>query len=381
MGRQAVGGAADDLRDMSLATQNESRPLRIQKAEIADLREGAIAGRRVRLPSGQSIPMGSPLSRDQIKDLAGGGVTEIEILSGTALRSDAVTSPATQARATLLQAVMRANLRTRPPARRAVDEAHGQAAARAVEVAVTTAAWFAPIADVLIRQGLSPAFLGHGMETALLASVTGAALGWEDETLSDLALAALLADLGMLMVPEHVRSKPGVLSRLERRELENHPRLGSDALQAVARVSPLVPLVALQHHERYDGAGYPAGLSRGDIRPEAQVVAVCHRYIAAVSPRNYREGIPPYQAMELMQTLGDALAAQSIVSAFIGAIAIYPVGTQVRLSDGRVGRVRDVGSAGRPTVEILFDERGESTEPAFEDLAMNPTLFIAASTA
>jgi len=363
---------------MSLATQNESRPLRIQKVEIADLREGAIAGRRVRLPSGQSIPMGSPLSRDQIKDLAGGGVTEIEVLSGTALRSDSVTSPATQARATLLQAMMRANLRTRPPARRAVDEANGQAAARAVEVAVTTAAWFAPIADVLIRQGLSPAFLGHGMETALLASVTGAALGWEDETLADLALAALLADLGMLMVPQHLRTKPGVLSRLERRELENHTRLGADAPQPVARVSPLVPL---QHHERYDGAGYPAGLSRGDIRPEAQEVAVCHRYMAAVSARNYREGVPLYQAMELMQTLGDALAAQSIVTAFIGAIAIYPVGTQVRLSDGRVGRVRDVGSAGRPTLEILFDERGESVEPVFEDLVMNPTLFIAASAA
>ena len=85
-GRQAAGGAADVVPDMSLATQNESRPLRIHKAEIADLREGAIAGRRVRLPSGQSIPMGSPLSRDQIKDLAGGGVTEIEVLWGP--RSD-----------------------------------------------------------------------------------------------------------------------------------------------------------------------------------------------------------------------------------------------------------------------------------------------------
>ena len=188
--------------------------------------------------------------------------------------------------------------------------------------------------------GLSPAFLGHGMETALLASVTGAALGWEDETLADLALAALLADLGMLMVPEHLRTKPGVVSRLERRELENHPRLGADALQPVARVSPLVPLVALQHHERYDGAGYPAGLSRGDIRPGAQVVAVCHRYMAAVSARNYREGIPPYQALELMQALGDALAAQSIVTAFIGAIAIYPVGTQVRRRRPRGPRPR-----------------------------------------
>ena len=105
---------------MSVAA-TENRPLRIQRAEVADLREGAIAGRRVRLPSGQAVAMGSPLSRDQLKDLASGGITEIEVLSGTALRSDSVTSPATRARAAILQAVMRANLSTRPPARRASD--------------------------------------------------------------------------------------------------------------------------------------------------------------------------------------------------------------------------------------------------------------------
>jgi HD-GYP domain-containing protein (c-di-GMP phosphodiesterase class II) len=361
------------------ATATENRPLRIQRAEVADLREGAIAGRRVRLPSGQAVPMGSPLSRDQLKDLASGGVNEIEVLSGTALRSDSVTSPATQARATMLQAVMRANLATRPPARRAADGAHGQAAGRALEVAVATAAWFAPISDLLIRQGLQPHFLGHAMETSLLAAVTGSALGWEEETLSDLALAAMLADVGMLMIPEALRTKPGRLSRLERRELENHPRLGADALAPLARIAPLVPLVAIQHHERYDGGGYPAGLSRGDIRPESMVVALCHRYIAAVTTRNYRLGVPPHQAMELMQTLGDALAPTSIVQAFMNSVAIYPVGSQVRLSDGRVGRVRDVGTAGRPTVEVLFDENGEPTEAVYEDLAVNPTLFIAAS--
>lgn len=366
---------------MALSTATENKPLRIQRAEVADLREGAIAGRRVRLPSGQSVPMGTPLSRDVLRELVSGGVTEIEVLSGSALRSESVNSPATQARASILQAVMRGNLKTKPPARRAVDEDKGQAAARALEVAVASAAWFAPVADLIIRSGLTPAFLGHAMETALLASVTGAQLGWQDETLSDLALAALLADVGMLMVPEHLRTKPGRLSRLERRELENHPRLGSEALQPIARIAPLVPLVAMQHHERYDGAGYPAGLSGTDIRPEAQVVAVCHRYLAAVSSRNYRSGVPAYQAMELMQTLGDALAPQSIVAAFMSSVAIYPVGSQVRLSDGRVGRVRETGAAGRPVVEVMFDADGENVEPVFEDLAMSPTLFIEASTA
>lgn len=362
---------------MSTATDNG--PLRIQKVEVADLREGAVAGRRVLLPSGQAVPMGSPLSRVHLKDLESAGIAEVEVLSGSAIRSDAITSPAAQARAAMLQAMMRANMRTRPPARRAVDEDLGHRAARALEVAMASAAWFAPVADLVIRTGLSQAFLGHAMETALLASVTGAALGWKDETLSDLALAALLADVGMLLVPEHLRTKPGALSRLERRELENHPRLGSEALAPLARVAPLVPIVALQHHERFDGAGYPEGLARGEIRPEAQVVAVCHRYVGAISSRNYRPGVPPYQAMELMQTLGDALAPSAIVAAFTGSVAIYPVGSQVRLSDGRVGRVREAGSAGRPVVEILFDEIGEPTDPVFEDLAANPTVFVAAS--
>lgn len=360
-----------------VSTVTGPRALRAERVPATELVEGTIAGRGVRLPSGARLPLGTPLTLEAVRALASSG-EQVEVLVGAAARPLSTTSPAAQMRAGLLQAVMRANLEIPDPAARAVERPAGERAVAALEMAVATVSWFAPAADIIIRHGLAPSFLGPAMSTALLAGITGAGLGWDDDVLADLALSALLADIGMLLIPAHLAAKPGRLSRLERREVQQHARLGAELLAPLASVAPLVPLAALQHHERVDGTGYPAGLSGAQIRPEAQVVAVCHRYLAAVAPRPHRPAMPPHEALETLMSEGGCLAAGPVIDAFMRGVAPYPVGEVVRLSDGRGGRVTRLGTPSRPVVEVLFDENGEPADPEAVDLARHPSLFVAA---
>ena len=182
-----------------------------------------------------------------------------------------VASPATRARAGLVTRVMREQLPSDPAALAASPD-DGARGARALDAA----------------PGLfAPRWLEPALRTAALAGVVGAACGWDDETLVGLCCGALLADVGMLLLPPGVAGAGGAYSVVQRRMMQTHARRGAELLAPLAAVVPLVPLLALQHHERFDGNGYPSGLAGGAVRPEAQVVAVCHRFLAAIRERAY----------------------------------------------------------------------------------------------
>lgn len=331
----------------------------------------------MRLPSGARLPLGTPLTLEAVRALASSG-EQVEVLVGAAARPPSTASPAAQMRAGLLQAVMRANLETRDPAARAVERPAGERAVAALEMAPATVSWFAPAADIIVRHGLAPSFPGPAMSAALLAGITGAGLGWDDDVLADLALSALLADIGMLLIRPAPRRQAGAAeppgaARGTAARAPGGRAAGPAGERRAAGFAgrPAAPRARRRHR-------LPGRLNGAQIRPGGAGGRGVPPLPGAVARRPQRPAMPPHEALETLMGEGGRLAAGPVIDAFTRGMAPYPVGVVVRLSDGRGGRVTRLGTASRPVVEVPLDENGEPADPEAVDLARHPSLFVAA---
>lgn len=161
---------------------------------------------------------------------------------------------------------------------------------------------------------------GHSERVRAYALAAGRQLGLDDRQLSTLELAAIFHDLGHVGVPEGVLNKPGELTAEEWALVRRHPLLGVSILKQVPRMEAVVPVI-LQHHERYDGQGYPAGLLGDDSSLLAQVLAVADAYEAMTSVRPHRPAFSREQAVaELHRNRGTQFAPR-VVDAFVAATA------------------------------------------------------------
>ena len=127
----------------------------------------------------------------------------------------------------------------------------------------------------------------HSMRTARLSLCLGRRCGIEGAQLRTLCLGALLHDVGKVFVPAAVLHKSGRLTTEEWVIIKGHPAQGARLLRGMALAASVVRIVA-EHHERWDGAGYPAGLSTEQIALNARVVAVVDAFDAMTSARAYR---------------------------------------------------------------------------------------------
>lgn len=139
----------------------------------------------------------------------------------------------------------------------------------------------------------------HSIRVATIARLIAEELGYRQEGTGHIVLGALLHDLGKLKIPLAVLNKPGKLTTEEMAIIKQHPVLGEEMLRD--KHLPLdVTLVIYQHHERWDGRGYPDGLYGMQIHPFAQIVAVADVYDALTAVRPYREAIPGRVAYEMV---------------------------------------------------------------------------------
>lgn len=137
-----------------------------------------------------------------------------------------------------------------------------------------------------------------GRHAALLAGTHGL----DEETVRAIGLAAPMHDVGKVAIPDSILLKPGELSAGERQVMQRHAQIGHDILAYSG--SPLLDLageIALTHHERFDGKGYPAGLPGEKIPLAGRIVALADVFDALVSDRPYRERLPLERALEIMQ--------------------------------------------------------------------------------
>jgi HD-GYP domain-containing protein (c-di-GMP phosphodiesterase class II) len=221
----------------------------------------------------------------------------------------------------------------------------------------------------------------HCLHTAKTAVAIGAMLGLGRQSLHELALGCLVHDLGMLQFDQRILTRNRRLVRFELRRLADHPIHSLELLEPRLGTFPVASqCVAFQLHERCNGSGYPRGVTAEAIHPLAKIAAVADTFVALVAERPYRKGLQPYFAMETMlQKVHEGLYDAAVVRALLRAVSLFPIGSYVKLSDGRVGRViRSNGERfDRPVVEAWHEERSYIPRSAV-DLLSEPELRVVA---
>lgn len=179
--------------------------------------------------------------------------------------------------------------------------------------------------------------------------------GYSRQRAIELGYSSLLADCGMAGVPREIMEKEGILSLEEKKVIQEHCMAGFLYLTKVLRVKPEQALIALQHHENYDGTGYPSGLKKGEIDEMTCLYSIADTFSALTSDRTYRKGYLPYDAMKLMISGLMNRFELNLLKLFLNKLSMYPVGSYVLLSNGARARVIEAneGKMLRPSVHIL----------------------------
>lgn len=211
----------------------------------------------------------------------------------------------------------------------------------------------------------------HSVNVAVMGVVLGKSMKLNFSELKDLAIGLLLHDLGNVTIPEAILKKPTKLTDEEFKYVYEHPRSGFELLRQAERISAPAKIVALQHHEKLNGTGYPKGLKGADIHINSQIGAIVDAYDALTSDRNYRKRYLPHEAIEYLMGAGDTHYAHSLVKNFVAQVAPYPPGTMLKLSTGDVAVVTkvDMTMSTRPQVRLLFDKEGRDY-PAGEEIEL-----------
>jgi putative nucleotidyltransferase with HDIG domain len=160
---------------------------------------------------------------------------------------------------------------------------------------------------------------GHSEQVTRLALEVGLVLGLSQEEQTNLHQAALLHDIGKIGIPAELIDKPGKLTEEEYRSIREHPVIGARILEPIDAYAEIIPIVR-QHHEWFNGNGYPDGLAGEAITLGARILAVVDVYDAISSQRPYRPGLEPDQALEVIKQKSGNHFDPVVVEAFLRVI-------------------------------------------------------------
>ncbi|MBL3580891.1 MAG: HD-GYP domain-containing protein, partial [Desulfovibrio alaskensis] len=211
----------------------------------------------------------------------------------------------------------------------------------------------------------------HSLNVSLLAVAFGKYLGLDTVALRQIGLAGLFHDLGKALIPDFILNCPGRLTPEEFSVMKRHPVLGRDVLPGGGRIPDMVLEGMLQHHEKFNGTGYPAGLKGDAISEAGRIIAVVDVYDALTSKRPYKNAMLPNKALSILYSMAGEEFYPGYVEHFIKCIGIYPVGQIVRLNTGQVGVVSATDPAVplRPEVIVVRDPLGRPAPPRLIRLA------------
>ncbi|RKP48800.1 HD domain-containing protein [Cohnella endophytica] len=216
-----------------------------------------------------------------------------------------------------------------------------------------------------IRTADNAMFL-HAMNVCMISSLLGLNMGLNMLQLKELAIGALLHDLGKLGAPEVQEGRM------------HHSWRGFELLKNKREYSLLIAHVAFQHHEAIDGSGAPRGLTGDDIHTYAKIAAVANAYDNMIYASGEGRSLMPHEACEELNAMSGTKLDHEVLVHFMRIVSIYPNGISVRLSNRQTGVVvgQHRGLPGRPIVRVIDKEGDEAVGYAEVDLAQNPTMFI-----
>jgi HD-GYP domain-containing protein (c-di-GMP phosphodiesterase class II) len=215
----------------------------------------------------------------------------------------------------------------------------------------------------------------HLLNVSLLSMFFGSKLEFVKNDVLDLGIAALYHDVGKLSISLGIIKKKTKLTETEFIQMRDHPLWGARILDGYKETLGVLPqVVAFEHHLRYDLTGYPKLAHPQRPHPASMIVAICDVYDALALKRSYKKDYPPDKIYEVMIMEKGRMFEPLLLEKFFQFMGVWPVGTIVSLSDGRIAVVRQANEQDifRPTVEVISAENGGETI----DLAKNKEVRI-----
>jgi HD-GYP domain-containing protein (c-di-GMP phosphodiesterase class II) len=211
----------------------------------------------------------------------------------------------------------------------------------------------------------------HALNVCMMSVLVGLNCGFNAQQLKELAIGALLHDIGKIGLEPEEEAASGK---------KHHTWRGFEIIKSKHEFSLMSAHVALQHHERVDGKGLPRGIDGDTIHPYAKIVAIANAYDNMVAPRSSSgKPIMPHEACErLMAMAGNELDRDYVIE-FLKIVSVYPTGITVQLTTRETGVIvgQHRGLPSRPIVRIVRVDGGMNDMQVKEiDLARNPTIFI-----
>lgn len=207
---------------------------------------------------------------------------------------------------------------------------------------------------------LGDSIVNHSLNVCLLSLVIGLAAKLPLSALKELALGALLHDLGKLCIPKQILDKPGDLTIEELQEIRKHATYGYDLVRLSKEISPAAACTVQQHHERFNGDGYAKGLRGEEIHPFGRICAIADVFEAMTADRIYRPPMPRKEVIEKMVSSGHRDFDLRLLQIFLHNVPVYPLGSRVKLSSGEQGYVvrNHTKASLRPVVRVITDNEG-----------------------
>ncbi len=197
----------------------------------------------------------------------------------------------------------------------------------------------------------------HSVNVCTLSLVLGISLYYDYDQLYELGVGAILHDIGKTLIPLPVLQKQSRLDEAEWEVVKKHTDYGFEILRQDYEISLLSAHVAFQHHEKFDGSGYPRRMRGESILETARVAAIADVYDAITNDRVYRPRLPLHQAYNIIIQSADTHFDRRLVQRFLERVLLFPNGTIVRLNNGQVGIIarQEERLNSRPVVRLLTD--------------------------
>lgn len=225
----------------------------------------------------------------------------------------------------------------------------------------------------------SPNIYRHVVISAFYAGRLGYSLDLSKPKLVDLLFSILLMDVGMMKIPSYIFTKTEPLSEAEKNVIHLHPVQGYQILTQIGKVKNTLASISLEHHEHFDGTGYPRKIKGAEMSEGSKVASIVDSYTAIIETKPYRKSRLPYEAMKELLTLGIYRYDPVYMKAFLDMLAIYPLGSIVELSDGTHGMVAwpVKGKPMRPVLLVLKNAQGaRPPKPEFIHLLYKTDKYI-----
>jgi HD-GYP domain-containing protein (c-di-GMP phosphodiesterase class II) len=333
---------------------------------IKDLKPGMIATQSIYNKKGESIlTRGVPMTQEHIDLLAAMDLTGLSVVSADPKIS--VPPPSDVVEET-----------TRSDAiRKVYDTFHDLEDTGEFDPAVLT-----PTAQAILRNALENRenlvqltdirlhdnyTFGHSVNVAVLSAILGSLCNVSGDDLVNLIIGALLHDIGKLIIPQHILTKPGQLSEQEFYIIKMHPEAGRLKLQDLSTPSAeVLATIAGQHHEHIDGRGYPDQLTGDQIHLFARIVAIADVFDALTSARSYKPAYRPHTAYRIMTKCSPGQFDEKLLNLFFDSVAIYPVGTVLKTTMGyAIVKKTELGNTLTPTICVFGDLNGDALQQPY----------------